>query len=156
MNPEEPIDPFITDLTGIRDSDVRGGCTVKEAYEELKRLHKKHKCFVNPMVWGSGVRNDSIALYEGYREFCLQRGEEPDAENYFGFRVLDVKTVYQSVQIFEDSQYSGGLKDCMKKLGLTFEGDPHRAITDAINTFRLWYHLMRIFHDGKVAQKKRI
>lgn len=155
VNPGEPIDPFITNLTGIRDSDVYGGCTIKEAYEELKFLHKKHKCFPNPMVWGSGVRNDSLAIYDGYKDYMIENGLEYDQENFFGYRVLDVKTVFQSVQIFEDSMYSGGLKDCLKKFGIEFEGEPHRALSDAINTFRMWYHLMRIFHDGKVSQKKR-
>lgn len=154
VNPGEPIDPFITELTGIKDSDVQGGVSIIEAYEELKRLHKKHKCFRNPMVWGSGVRNDSIAIDEDYRRYAKENGMETDSENFMGFRVIDVKTIYQSVAIFENSQYAGGLKDCMKKLGLEFEGDAHRALNDAINTFRIWYHLMRIFHDGKTAQRK--
>jgi len=156
VNPDEPIDPFITQLTGIKDSDVQGGVSIIEAYEELKRLHEKHKCFRNPMVWGSGYRNDSMAIYQEYRGATGQ-GEDTDiqqTENFMGFRVIDVKTIYQSVAIFENSQYAGGLKDCMKKLGLEFEGDAHRALNDAINTFRIWYHLMRIFHDGKTAQRK--
>ena len=157
VNPNEPIDPFITELTGITNSDVAGGVTIYEAYNELKRFHAKHKCFRNPMVWGSGVRNDSIAIYEDYLKFGDSLGENDldfDTENFMGFRVIDVKTIYQSQAIFENSQYAGGLKDCMKKMGLEFEGEAHRALTDAINTFRIWYHLMRIFHDGKTAQRK--
>lgn len=154
VNPDETIDPFITELTGIKNSDVQSGMSIYEAYNELKRFHSKHKCFRNPMVWGSGVRNDSIAIDEDYRRYAKENGMETDSENFMGFRVIDVKTIYQSVQIFENSQYSGGLKDSMKKLGLEFEGEAHRALTDAVNTFRIWYHLMRIFHDGKTAQRK--
>lgn len=150
VNPDEPINPFITDLTGIRDQDVQNGVSIIEAYEMLKRFSIKNKCFKNPMVWGSGVRNDSLAIYEEYKNSMIDLGwhTEPDAENFMGFRVIDVKTIYQSVMIFENSQYAGGLKDSMKRLGMTFEGEAHRALTDAQNTFRVWYHLMRTFHDG--------
>jgi len=135
---------------------VKNGVSIKEAYEELRRLHRKHGAFVNPLVWGSGKRNDSLAIYEEYRVASGLPADESgmQTENFMGFRVIDVKTIYQSVQIFENSQYAGGLKDCMKRFGLEFEGSAHNALTDAINTFRFWYHLMRIFHDGKVAQKR--
>lgn len=151
VNPGEPITPEITHLTGIRDQDVSNGMTIIQAYEELKKFHAKHKCFRNPMVWGSGTRNDSLHIYQEYRE-AAGLGADSDiqqTDNFMGFRVIDVKTIYQSCAIFENSQYAGGLKDSMKRLGLVFEGDAHRALTDAINTFRVWYHLMRIFHDGK-------
>lgn len=155
INPGEPIDPFITELTGIRDRDVQNGVSITEAYYMLKHFSQKHKAFKNPMVWGSGVRNDSLAIYQ---EYLLDGGlssgfKEKDPENFMGFRVLDVKTIYQSVMLFENSQYAGGLKDCMKKLGLSFEGEAHRALTDAHNTFKMWYHLMRTFHDG-IKKKK--
>jgi len=148
VNPGEPINPAITDLTGITDRDVSGGVSIIEAYEELKRLSDKHKCFKNPMVWGSGVRNDSLALYQEYIVACNYPLSFTIPENFMGFRVIDVKTIYQSVMLFENKQYAGGLKDCMKNLGLTFDGEAHRALTDALNTFKIWYHLMRTFHDG--------
>lgn len=155
VNPGEPITPEITQLTGITDKDVESAIDIKQAYEELKDFHKQHKCFRNPLVWGSGVRNDSLHIYNEYVAYMksFDVDQEPDAENFMGFRVLDVKTIYQSTALFENSQYSGGLKDIMKRLGLTFEGEPHRALTDAVNTFRVWYHLMRTFHDGR--QKKK-
>lgn len=154
VNPNEPINPFITELTGVRDMDVLNGVSIIEAYEMLKAFSEKHKCFKNPVVWGSGVRNDSQTIYEEYKEAMLANNPECTIEeNFMGFRVLDVKTIYQSCALFEDSQYAGGLKDIMKKLGLEFEGESHRAINDAMNTFRVWYHLMRMFHDGKKSKK---
>lgn len=155
VNPEEPINPMITKLTGIRDQDVSNGLSIGHAYEELRRFHAKHECFKNPLVWGSGYRNDSMHIYQEYREAAGLPFDTDiqQTENFMGFRVVDVKTIYQSVRIFEDQSYSGGLKDCMKRLGMTFEGEEHRALTDAINTFRVWYHLMRIFHDGAKAKK---
>lgn len=155
VNPNEPINPLITDLTGVRDQDVQGGMSIIDAYEELKRFHKKNKVFRNPLVWGSGVRNDSNHIYSEYLE---AKGIVPDEsltteENFMGFRVLDVKTIYQSVQLFENSKHGGGLKESMERFGLEFEGSSHDALSDAINTFRFWYHLVRIFHDGTKAKK---
>lgn len=156
VNPGEPITPEITHLTGITDSHVANGLTIIEAYEELKKFHAKHKCFRNPLVWGSGVRNDSQHIYDEY--FAAKNEGESDysimqEENFMGFRVLDVKTIYQSVQIFENSKHGGGLKESMARFGLEFEGNSHDALNDAINTFRFWYHLMRIFHDGTKTKK---
>lgn len=154
VNPGEPIAPEITHLTGISDQDVTNAMDIRDAFEELKAFHVKNKCFRNPMVWGSGVRNDSQALHEEYVNYISEGKKDFIVpENFMGFRVIDVKTVYQSVMLFEDSQYAGGLKDSMKRLGMEFEGDAHRALTDAVNTFRVWYHLMRIFHDGQKSRK---
>lgn len=156
VNPGEPITPEITDLTGITDKDVENAPNIISAYQMLNEFHKKHKCFRNPLVWGSGVRNDSLAIYEEFVKASeiihMGYGWHPD-ENFMGFRVLDAKTLYQSIQLFEDSQYAGGLADSMKKLGLTFEGDKHRALTDAKNTFTIWYFLTRKMHDGFKAKK---
>lgn len=153
VNPNEPIDPFITELTGITDADVSNGMTIVEAYEELKRFHKKHKCFRNPLVWGSGYRNDSLHIYQEYRE-ALGLPFDTDiqqTENFMGFRVIDVKTIYQSLMIFLNSEFAGGLDKAMARLGLVFEGKTHNATSDAVNTFRIWFHMMKIFKIGKKA-----
>jgi len=153
VDPGEPITPEITALTGITDRDVHGAVNISEAWEQLKYFHKQHKVFKNPLVWGSGVRNDSIALYN---EYLLHGGfdkDKKDPENFMGWRVLDAKTLFQSLMLFENRGYAGGLSDCMDRVGLKFEGDKHRALTDARNTFTLWYYLTRLAHDGLKAKK---
>lgn len=154
VNPGEQIAPEITDLTGITNQDVKNAPDIIEAYEELRDFHKKHKCFRNPLVWGSGVRNDSIALYADYiEELIAGETEEEPPENFMGYRVLDTKTLFQSLMLFENRGYAGGLSDCMKRCGLTFEGEKHRALTDARNTFKFWYYLTRLAHDGLKTKK---
>lgn len=147
VNPGEPITEMITNLTGITDKDVESAPSINEAWLQLQDFHAKHRCFRNPLVWGSGYRNDSSAIHQE----VLATGVE--CENFMGFRVLDAKTLYQSIQLFENESYAGGLDQSMKRLGLSFEGMKHRALTDAKNTFTIWYHLVRKMHDGFKAKK---
>lgn len=146
VNPGEPIyniDPThpygltnIVKLTGITDEMVKDAPDIATAFEQLRWFHARHKCFLNPLVWGSGVRNDSDNLYQE------SGSKEP---NFMGFRVLDAKTIMQSRQIFQSQKIRGGLKASAEKLGLQFEGRAHTALADAINTFRVWHHLMKQF-----------
>ena len=155
VNPGEPITPEIIELTGITDRDVKNAPDIIDAWQELKNFHKSNECFRNPIVWGSGVRNDSSALYDEYKSSTLKRYSDNAGleENFMGYRVLDAKTLFQSLMLFENGGYSGGLADCMKRVGLKFEGDKHRALTDARNTFTIWYYLTRLAHDGLKAKK---
>lgn len=151
VDPEEPISKGengqtdITALTGIKDSDVSGAPNIKDAYEIIKNLHKKHKCFKNPIVWGSGTRNDSQHIYEEAYPTEELRRQNP---NFMGYRVIDVKNIFQSIQIYHNKTVRGGLAKTCEILDIGFEGDPHRALNDAINTFRVWYHLIKDFPKG--------
>jgi inhibitor of KinA sporulation pathway (predicted exonuclease) len=160
VNPGEPITPEITALTGITNRDVSNAPTIIDAWAELKAFHAKHKAFKNPLVWGSGVRNDSTVIFDEYSNAIdanIVAGKFDKVitleENFMGYRVIDAKTLYQSLMLFENGSYAGGLSSCMKRCGLTFEGEKHRALTDAKNTFRIWYYLTRLAHDGLKAKK---
>lgn len=142
VDPGEPINPEITELTGIKDGDVSGAPNIKEAYEMIGVLHKKHKCFKNPLVWGSGTDNDSNHIYE--ESFPTEKLRE-DNLNFMGRRAIDVKDIFQSIQILHNKSFSGGLQKVCERLKIGFEGEQHRALPDAINTFRVWYHLVKAF-----------
>lgn len=132
VNPEEPLNPDIIALTGITDEEVQKGVTPAEAYELLKEFHKKNRPMMNPIVWGSGVRNDSLVIYQ-------QSGSlEP---NFMGFRVIDAKTIYQSQQMVRNKRVKAGLKTACEALGLPFVGRAHQAYDDAYNTFHVWHAL---------------
>ena len=133
----------IIELTGIKDSDVSGAPTIQEAYEMLRAFHKKHKCFKNPLVWGAGISNDSQHIYnEAFPTSELKKNNP----NFMGYRVIDVKGLHQSIQIFHNKRVSGGLKKSCEYLNIGFEGEAHRALSDAINTFRVWHHLIKRFN----------
>lgn len=137
VNPGEPISEFIVELTGITDQDVYNAPNIKDAFEMLELIHAKHKCFTNPLVWGSGVRNDSFSIYN--------ESGVTDRPNFMGFRVIDVKSIFQSVQMMSNKTVRGGLKKSCETAGIGFEGRYHTALADAMNTFRLWHFLVKRF-----------
>lgn len=145
VNPGESVTQYITDLTGITDYNVRSAPTIQEAFLALEFLHKKHKCFVNPLVWGSGVRNDSHAIYAEANPVDADGKPIP---NFMGHRVVDVKGLHQSIQIYNNGTVRGGLKKVCESLGIGFEGTAHTALADAQNTFRVWFHLIKKFQQG--------
>lgn len=135
VDPKEPITQYITDLTGITDEKVKGAPSIQEAYYLLKEFHKKHRAFRNVCLWGSGVRNDADTIW---------REANVEEENFMGFRVLDSKTLYQSLMAHLNDKIKGGLQTALERLGLGWDdkyGPPHRAQADALNTYRLHYYL---------------
>jgi inhibitor of KinA sporulation pathway (predicted exonuclease) len=152
VNPGEPINRStengltdITALTGITDRDVQNAPGVLEAFLMLQDFHKKHKVFMNPLVWGAGVRNDSQLIYDEANA-TLPVGEK--IHNFMGYRVIDVKGLFQSIQIYHNKTVRGGLAAACQKIGIGFEGEPHRALTDAMNTYRVWHYLIKQHPEG--------
>ena len=137
VNPKENLTPEIIELTGITQEKVdTEGYDIKDAYEKLKEFHKKNKCFKNPILWGSGSWSDSDCLYKQSKSI------EP---NFMGHRVIDTKTIYQSMMIRQGKTTKSGLVASMEKMGLGFDGRPHDALADAINTARFWLFLTKVF-----------
>jgi inhibitor of KinA sporulation pathway (predicted exonuclease) len=128
------VSPFITGLTGITQTDVDLGIPLQEAYDDLALMHKVNSCVMNPLVWGGGDME------------LLRSQLGMDREKWiFGRRFIDVKTVYTARQMARGMTGYGGLKNSMKKMGLKFEGDAHRAEIDAINTFKMYHKLLGEF-----------
>lgn len=147
VNPQEKINPEITELTGITQENVEiEGIPVKEAYFKLKEFALKHRVFINPLVWGSGVWNDSSHLH---------KEANPGEANFMGFRVWDVKTLYQVFRAINGKKIKGGLNTAVSELGLTFKGRNHDALDDAINTAIVFAHLssLLIISDPKIQNQ---
>ena len=145
VDPKESISEYIVNLTGIKNSDVSGAPSIREAFEDLRLFHKKYKCFRNPLCYGAGESNDSSRIYNEAYPTDILRDEN---ENFMGYRVIDVKGIFQSIQLYNNKLVKGGLKDNCKLVGIDFEGEEHRALVDAKNTFRLWFHLIKQFPGG--------
>jgi inhibitor of KinA sporulation pathway (predicted exonuclease) len=151
LDPQEPITPFITQLTGITDEIIQEkSVTHNKLAEELGMIISWEKCFVNPVVWGGGGEgNDATELKDEFRE----RGIDFP---YFGRRVIDVKTLYVFQQMVQGKTPSGGLRKSMNSYGLKFQGTPHNASDDALNTLRFFFYFLerqRVFEDYKELMK---
>lgn len=133
ISPNEPIDPFITGLTGITDSDISMYCVSHETVaRELGELIKEHKTFINPVTWGGGDSTELLA------EFCKNHADFP----HFGRRWIDVKTWYTYLMLSRGKAPSGGLSSAMGAFKLQFQGDAHRADVDAENTLAFFFKLL--------------
>lgn len=131
VNPNEKLEDKIISLTSITQDDVDNGTTLVDAYNQLINFARKNKCAKIPVVWGMG---DGRAL----------RSELPKDTNWeLARRELDAKAVFQAYKIANFDKYSSGLEKSMKSLGLTFQGRPHRAVDDAINTFHIFFELLK-------------
>jgi inhibitor of KinA sporulation pathway (predicted exonuclease) len=137
IDPQEPITPFISQLTGITDEVIQTESISHETVaEELGSIIKSWNCFTNPVVWGGGGEgNDATELKDEFRD---RKIDFP----YFGRRVIDVKTLYVFQQIVQGKSPSGGLRKSMISYGLDFEGTPHRADVDALNTLRFFFYFL--------------
>jgi len=133
LNPNEPIYPFITELTGITDEDVTTKSVTHEVLlTQLTGFIHRHKPFLNPVTWGGG---DSTELKQEYidRQIPFQ---------LFGRRWIDVKTWYVLHMLTKGKKPSGGLRSALGEFKMQFEGTPHRADDDALNTLRLFFKIM--------------
>ncbi len=141
VNPDEPVAPYITELTGITQTQIdKEGVSLHDAYLQLKEFHLKYSTFINPVTWGGG---DSQAVYD--------RLDQSDKDTWcFGRRWIDAKTIHVTRQISEGRVLSGGLSTSMKAYGLKFQGRKHDAQDDAENTFRIYMAMLRTFKSISV------
>jgi inhibitor of KinA sporulation pathway (predicted exonuclease) len=130
----DPIYPFITDLTGITTQDIQQfGMTHYDIGQELSRLIKEHDVFVNPVTWGGG---DSTELKDEFEKHGIEF-------RHFGRRWIDVKTWYTLRLLANGKRPTGGLSSAMGVYKMQFEGQAHRADVDAYNTLRLFFEILK-------------
>lgn len=133
LDPDEPITPFIEGLTGISDEVIREKAVPHEQVaKELGALIQVSNCFANPVTWGQG---DAAELKAEFSERGI-------SFPFFGRRIFDVKTIFVFQQMAGGRTVSGGLRKTMNLYGIKFDGQPHRACDDALNTLRLFFHLL--------------
>jgi hypothetical protein len=141
IDPQEPISPFITDLTGITDEIIQSKAVDHHTVaKELGDLITGSECFTNPVTWGQGDADELKAEFD-------DRGIDFP---FFGRRIFDVKTIYVFQQMVRGKALSGGLRKSMISYGMRFIGRAHNAEYDALNTLRFLFHFMerqRVFED---------
>lgn len=134
LDPVEPIDEFITQLTGIEQHNIdTESVTYATLAQELGDAITQHKCVTNPVQWGHG---DGNALRNEFRLQGIQF-------KHMGHRDIDVKQVYSYLAIAQGKNPKGGLATALGRNKLHFQGTHHQAHWDAHNTLRLYLHLLR-------------
>jgi inhibitor of KinA sporulation pathway (predicted exonuclease) len=148
VNPQEPLVPFITELTGITEEVIATqSVPLSQVAEELGNLLTQEKPFVNPIVWGG---NDAAELLQEFRDGGI---DFP----FFGYRIFDVKTLCVFNSMVKGNSTSGGLRKYMNRYGVSFIGTPHNAMDDALNTLRFFFYFLerqRIFENYKEVMKE--
>lgn len=132
-----PISAFIKKLTGITDADIENGTTLIEAVKELKKQASEFGVSNIVKQWGSG---DDWAL-----------NQEVGSAVFKG-AALNVKHLYSVYAEANNLKFQGGLETVVKarlKLPNGFEGRPHNALIDAINTARVHNFLLNEFKKRK-------
>lgn len=131
VNPDEALNPFISELCGIAPEVLTLAGNLAEAYagmqDWLAPFNAERQ--LNPLTWGGGdsqLLKNQLGLQDRWA---------------FGRRWLDVKTVYCAIQLSHGKQGVGGLKPSMRQVGLPFVGRSHDALADAHNTFRMYCRL---------------
>lgn len=134
LDPQEPVDGFIIDLTGITNSDIRTNCVSHATVaRELSELIKEHRPWLNPVVWGY---DDAGVLRKEFEQNNVEF-------KHLGGRWIDVKTVYNFLRFSQNQDPKGSLQEAMHRSNCWFEGSQHRADIDAMNTLKFWFGLMK-------------
>lgn len=181
VNPGEPISPYITELTGISDSDVAGGMGVVDAYEALVAMCSKWGACRTLYTWGGGdsaelkkqIESDNPSYFQNKKSSQVDSDEKNDHDKgdldkvyesdkseapndaeknnyfFFGHRWEDMKTVYKMWGLANDVVGKAGLAKALTRLGLEFDGTPHRALDDALNTFKVFMFFKNLMIDTK-------
>lgn len=133
VNPQQEIQPEIEALTGISTTLAKSGTSLQEAYETLKADVIQYQVNRTCAQWGEGdarCLREELGLSE--KDFIFRR------------RVFDIKTFFQlHTLLTRPGKLSKGLEGAVAYLGMEFVGKPHRALNDAINTFRVFEELSK-------------
>lgn len=127
INPNELLNPEITQLTSIRQDQVDMGVSLREAYAMMCKDIDKQQTSKHPLQWGTDheVLRDQLGLE--WKDYTFSR------------RAIDVKGLYQSYAMTRpQGKTIAGLRKACEVLGLEFEGRQHDGLDDAINTFRVF------------------
>lgn len=136
VNIKYPLSEFIKELCHCSDEDVRSGVAKEDVAIIVNAFIKKHELLVcNPITWGG---DDARAIHEQFWD-----GTTPW---HMGHRILDAKTLFQTLRIRQNQKLQAGLRKACNVMGHRFEGPAHNALKDAVATFHVYKKLLERFN----------
>lgn len=124
LPPNEPLNPYITQLTGITEQDLCVAPTLEMALASLVDWARDAGCSKYMATWGTDYWDVKHSCYASDVVFpwkCF----------------LNVKEAATLLRAAFPGKQRGGLKSATEAFGCGFVGEQHRAQTDAENTARL-------------------
>lgn len=146
VDPLEPIDPFIKELTGITDGDVQGSNEIAQALNKFFSWAKENDC-AHFTVWGSDywvVKNEVEALRKAGVEVDMPKKASQ-------LNLKETALLFRSC--FSSAKSRGGLKATIDLFGLSFTGRQHDARDDAYNTVKLLLHFKKLVQGALKFQE---
>ena len=142
--PNEDLNPDITTLTGIQKEDIAFAPHIRTAAGHFSNFKQHHQANAIAITWGgAGSNSNDVSLVY----------KQSELENPFVSRILDVKCVFQmlaNTSTADMRQKCGLKKACdILKIGWDLQyGEPHRALADAYNTYRVYMFLSKCLKGG--------
>jgi inhibitor of KinA sporulation pathway (predicted exonuclease) len=131
----ELLNPDITTLTGITEQDLTEARSLHDVLVNLAFWAGANGCSRCMATWGT----DYWILKQAYP----YRGEWDDSVPFPWKNFLNVKEMATYLRAALPGKQRGGLKSAIEAFGLTFQGEPHRALIDAENTAILMDEMLK-------------
>ncbi len=132
VDPQEPLDPFIVQLTTITQADLAHQPKIKEALNNFNEWMTSVGCHKMVSAWGS----DWHLVLNQFKQHGIHF-EHP--------KHLDIKVMASVLRCaFPNTKSKGGLANTMALFDIPFEGQQHQALVDASNTARLLFKFVTI------------
>lgn len=133
LKPEmSEVSEFCTNLTGLTETDVAGGHSLREACLLLRGVHGSNK-----MAWASWGNFDRKQFQ---RECALKMVLYPFTDTHFNLKAWFAATRGLSQQV--------GMAKALGICGLSLEGRHHCGTDDAANIARIFIHDARLLRGA--------
>jgi len=146
IKPIRPINSQVRALTARYSSSDITDLSLVDGYKSLRDYLAPFNPSKNAIVWGN---RDSHYLYTQVRR--ATKGQRVMYPWPFSKDEIDVRVILQFLLLTKGISFYKSLSDALEVFNLRFEGRAHDAKYDAINTLRLYFHLLDITNlKGKV------
>lgn len=139
IKPIRPINSRVRALTDRYSNSDITDLSLTEGYKTLRDYLIPFNASKAAIVWGN---KDSQYLYTQVR-----RATKGSKEFYpwpFSKEEIDVRVILKFLLLTKGISFTRSLSNALELFNLSFEGRPHDAKYDAINTLKLYFHLIDI------------